>query len=110
MSEKALNKHVAAKETNRLFPVFLKLEQVRLLVVGGGAVGLEKLHAIVHNSPATRVKVVAISISEAVKALAEKHQNIQWLERPYQAEDLDEADLVIVAGDDKQVSQAILEV
>jgi len=47
---------VIAKETNRLFPVFLKLEQLRMLVVGGGAVSLEKLHAIVHNSPATRVK------------------------------------------------------
>ncbi len=107
MSEKALNKHVAAKETNRLFPVFLKLEQLRLLVVGGGAVSLEKLHAIVHNSPATRVKLVAISISEEVKALAEKHQNIQWAERPYQTEDLEEADLVMVAVNDKQVSQAV---
>jgi len=107
MSEKALNKQVTAKETNRLFPVFLKLEQLRLLVVGGGAVSLEKLHAIVHNSPATRVKLVAISISEEVKALAEKHQTIQWEERPYQTEDLEEADLVMVAVNDKQVSQAI---
>src|SRR5258706_3363511 len=107
MSEKALNKQVIAKETNRLFPVFLKLEQLRLLVVGGGAVSLEKLHAIVHNSPATRVKLVAISISEEVKALAEKHQNIQWAERPYQTEDLEEADLVMVAVNDKQVSQAV---
>jgi len=45
------NKPVTAKESNKLFPVFLKLEHLRLLVVGGGAVGLEKLHAIVHNSP-----------------------------------------------------------
>ena len=103
------NKHVTAKESNKLFPVFLKLEQLRLLVIGGGPVGLEKLHAIVHNSPATRVKVVAISVGEEVKALAEKHENIQWVERPYQPEDLEDADLVMVAVNDKQVSQAIQE-
>jgi len=50
------------KETNTLFPVFLKLEEMRLLLVGGGNVGLEKLNAVLHNSPGTQVKLVAISI------------------------------------------------
>ena len=97
------------KETNKLFPVFLKLEQLRVLIVGGGAVGLEKLHAVVHNAPATPVRLVAISICEGVKAVAERHQNINLIERAFASEDLDEADLVIVATNDKQTSHAIWE-
>jgi hypothetical protein len=38
-------------ERNNLFPVFLKLEALQTLIVGGGHVGLEKLNAILKNSP-----------------------------------------------------------
>ncbi len=97
------------KETNNLFPVFLKLEQLRLLIVGGGSVGAEKLNAIVNNSPSTAITLVAISISEEVKSLAEKHHTIQLIERPYRPDDMDDADLVIVAAGDKKVSLVITE-
>ena len=95
------------KETNNLFPVFLKLEKLHLLIVGGGAVGAEKLNAVVYNSPSTMITLVAISISEGVKLFAEKHNTIQLIERPYQSQDMDDADLVIVAVGDKNVSLAI---
>jgi hypothetical protein len=32
---------IVDKETNVLFPIFLKLETLRVLIVGGGPVGLE---------------------------------------------------------------------
>ena len=44
---------------NRLFPVFLKLEELDVLLVGGGNVGLEKLSAMLNNSPDTKVTMVA---------------------------------------------------
>ena len=97
------------KETNNLFPVFLKMEQLRLLIIGGGSVSKEKLNAVVHNSPSTAIKLVAISISEEVRTFAQKHRTIELFERPYQSEDLDDADLVIVAVGDKNVSLAIRE-
>jgi len=96
-----------AKETNNLFPVFLKLENLRLLIVGGGAVGLEKLHAVISNSPSTNIILVADSISEEIKIIAEKHNTIKLIERSYQPEDLNSVDLVIVAVDDKQTSAII---
>src|SRR6476620_1105021 len=96
-----------AKETNNLFPVFLKLENLRLLIVGGGEVGLEKLNAILSNSPATKVKIVADFISEEIITLAEKHGTIELIERSYQPDDLNHVDLVIVAVDDKQTSAII---
>ena len=53
---------------NRLFPVFLKLENFRVLIVGGGKVGLEKVTAIINNSPATKITLVATHVSEEIKA------------------------------------------
>ncbi|HVG11650.1 MAG TPA: NAD(P)-dependent oxidoreductase, partial [Flavisolibacter sp.] len=50
---------ISPGETNVLFPVFLKLEQLNVLLVGGGYVALEKLTAMLHHSPATKVRIVA---------------------------------------------------
>ena len=94
--------------TNHLFPVFLKLENLRLLIVGGGNVGLEKLGAVLHNAPATPIKLVAISISQAIKELAERHGTIKLFEKPFDPSDLDEIDIVITAIDDKLESERYL--
>jgi len=95
------------QEVNDLFPVFLKLEHLKVLIIGGGKVGLEKLHAIIHNSPATSITLVAEEISHAIKTLAEHHPNIQCQERSFEEADLDEQDIVIVAIDNKDVSREI---
>lgn len=92
---------------NKLFPVFLKLETLSVLVVGGGKVGHEKLFAILQNSPATSVKLVSITISEEVRKLAAGYKNVVLHERPYQISDLDLIDIVIVAIDDHDVSGEI---
>ena len=93
--------------TNHLFPVFLKLENLRLLIVGGGNVGLEKLHAVLQNAPATAIKLVAKTITEEIKQLASLHSNIQLSERAFESHDLDAVDLVITAIDDKEESKRI---
>jgi len=64
---------ITSKDTNKLFPIFLKLEELNVLVVGGGKVGLEKLNAIINNSPATRITIVAGNILEKIKKLAQKY-------------------------------------
>lgn len=94
-------------ETNHLFPVFLKLETLRLLIVGGGYVGMEKLQAVLHNSPATSITVVATTISADIKQLALLHSNIRLFEKKYAADDLDGIDMVIVAVNDVSVSQNV---
>lgn len=96
-----------AKESNHLFPVFLKLEQLHLLLVGGGATGLEKLNAVVNNSPNTRIKVVAETIREEIAALAVLHPSIRLEERAYQSADLNDVDLVVVAVNNKETGAAI---
>ncbi len=92
---------------NHLFPVFVKLERLRLLIVGGGRVCIEKMQAVLQNSPATAITVVATTIDPAVRALAQTHPNIRVLERPYHHSDLEYADIAIVAVNDPSVSQTV---
>lgn len=84
---------------NRLFPIFLKLEELNILLVGGGNVALEKLHALLKNDPNARVKVVADRISEEVKTLIDNHQNVRVFHRKYISFDLESMDIAILATD-----------
>ena len=94
-------------ETNNLFPVFLKLEELNVLLVGGGNVALEKLSAIISNAPGTLVRLVAIEINDQVKNIALAHNNVELIQRPYEETDLEWPDVVITAIDDTQVSEQI---
>ena len=105
-----MDNEITGSETqagNRLFPVFVKLERLRLLIVGGGNVCLEKLQAVLQNSPATPLTVVATEISAPVRALARLHPNIRLLERPYHPSDLEYADIAIVAVNDREISGSV---
>ena len=92
---------------NNLFPAFLKLENLRLLIVGGGYVGLEKLHAVLQNSPATRIKIVAITASAEIKSLVEEYPNIELMERAYLSSDVDGADIIIAAVNSSDISKQV---
>ena len=92
---------------NNLFPVFLKLENLSLLIIGGGNVAFEKLNAVLNNSPKTKIRLVAIHISDAIKQIAEERNNIELIERAYTIDDFDEADLVIAAVNDIATSEQI---
>ena len=92
---------------NHLFPVFLKLEELRVLLVGAGNVGLEKLTALLTNAPAAPVHIVASIVSDDVIKLAAKHPNVLIEKRNFQAEDLLEKELVIIAINDKAESLRI---
>jgi siroheme synthase-like protein len=93
--------------SNQLFPVFLKLEQLSVLIVGGGNVGLEKLNAILSNSPATKVRLVATSIREEVKELAANFPHVELFPRPFEASDLTGVDVVLIAVNDPITSETI---
>lgn len=92
---------------NRLFPVFLKLENLRLLLIGGGYTAHEKLNALLHNTPLTEITLIATYISADIKTLAVSLPNIRLIERPYTSADLEGRDLVIIAVNDRDLSAAI---
>ncbi len=93
--------------TNQLFPIFLKLEELSVLVVGGGNVAIEKLNALLHNSPATRIRLVALNVHETVRKIASHYSAIEINERAFDVADLENIDVVIIAVNDKAASESI---
>ena len=87
----------ANSEGNLLFPVFFRLDKLQLLIVGGGAVGLEKVEAIFKNSSNANVTLVATEIREEIKKIAERFPNLKLIERSYETSDLEHKDLILVA-------------
>ncbi|MET0395023.1 MAG: TSUP family transporter [Chitinophagaceae bacterium] len=92
---------------NQLYPVFLKLQELRLLLIGGGNVALEKLSSLLSNSPATNITLVAPSVREEVRQLIAAHPGCSIIERTFEAPDLEDKDLVICATDDKSLHAAV---
>jgi precorrin-2 dehydrogenase/sirohydrochlorin ferrochelatase len=95
---------------NNLFPIFLKLENLHTLIVGGGYVGLEKITAVLDNSPEARVTLVSPEIRQEIQDLASQNSRINLIERKFNDDDLHEKDLVIVATNDKEENKRIAEV
>lgn len=84
---------------NRLFPVFLKLEQLNVLVVGGGNVALEKVSAMLRNAPASKISMVAPFFREELLAYLKDFSQVELIHRAFEVQDLDGRDLVICTTD-----------
>ncbi|AZA83687.1 ABC transporter permease [Chryseobacterium lactis] len=95
--------------SNSLYPIFLKLETLSLLIIGGGKVSLEKLESVLGNSPETSITLVAREISSEVRILQNEFPNITLHERPYNDDDFNTVDLAIIAVNDIELAGEIRE-
>ncbi len=93
--------------SNTLFPVFLKTETARFLIVGGGNIGLEKAETLLRQNPDMNITVVATQIFPRLYEVIKIHSQIRYFERPFEESDLDTADFVIAATNDKEVNAVI---
>lgn len=93
---------------NQLYPIFLKAQQLPILIVGGGYVGYEKLFFILKNSPRARVIVVATNIAPNIHSLllGRTHQ-VTLLERPFRLADLHYKSLVLAATNVPALNKSI---
>lgn len=96
-------------EGNGLFPIFLKLDQLKTLIVGGGNVGLEKLEALLKNNPEAKVKLVGTVIQQSIKDLVQDHEGVELVERSFRETDLDDVDVVILATENRTLHISILQ-
>jgi precorrin-2 dehydrogenase/sirohydrochlorin ferrochelatase len=87
-----------------LFPMFVKLEGRRCLVVGAGAVGEPKIAGLL--ACGARVRVVAPRASEQVKT-RHREKTIAWERRAFEPSDLDSVFLVIAATNSRETNQLI---
>ncbi|MEQ9425467.1 MAG: bifunctional precorrin-2 dehydrogenase/sirohydrochlorin ferrochelatase [Cyclobacteriaceae bacterium] len=89
---------------NRLFPIFLKMDQIETLIVGGGAVGLEKITGILKNDPLANIKLVAPEIRDEIRVLAQQFPNVLLIERNFEVQDLDGIDLAVLATANRETN------
>ena len=89
------------------YPVFLDLRGRRVVVIGGGAMGEEKVTRLLPYG--AKVVVVSPDVTDEVSELADDGK-IEWVRRPYRRGDLDGAFIAIVADtSDDAVNQAVSE-
>ena len=96
-----------SQERNELYPAFLKLHNLKVLIVGGGNVGLEKLSFMLKSSPNANVEVVAPDFHLEIKVLAEKHPSIKLTESKFKKKMLKKRHMVIACTDDLAVNKRV---
>ncbi len=90
-------------EKNELYPVFLKVATLEVLIVGGGNVGLEKLTFLLKSSPSANVTMVSKEFSPDVVSLA-KDYKVSLIEDAYKISYLKGKQIVVATTDDLDVN------
>jgi precorrin-2 dehydrogenase/sirohydrochlorin ferrochelatase len=96
-------------ERNELYPIFLKMHQVNMLIVGGGNVGLEKLSFLLKSSPNANVEVVAPRFLPELVDLVNKHDSVKLTMKKFKKKMLKKRHMIIACTDDLEVNKRIFE-
>jgi len=88
------------------FPAFLKLDNKKILIVGGGYIALEKLEHLLDFTK--DIAVIALDISDDMMSLINKH-SLHVEKRGYKKGDIADFAVVIVAVDDIPLQGEIFE-
>ncbi|WP_148868201.1 precorrin-2 dehydrogenase/sirohydrochlorin ferrochelatase family protein [Tenacibaculum adriaticum] len=92
-----------SEERNNLYPVFLKVKNLEILIVGGGFVAEEKLHFLLKSSPEANVTMVSPFYREKTEILAKK-SNIHIISDGYNEKYIDGKHIVIATTDNPNVN------
>jgi precorrin-2 dehydrogenase len=93
-------------EQNQLYPVFLKVSQLNVLIIGGGKVANEKLTFLLKSSPNAKVVVVSTSFSTEIKKTAAT-QKVPLIFGEYGKSMLYNQHIVIAATNSKVINKQI---
>ncbi|WP_396632772.1 bifunctional precorrin-2 dehydrogenase/sirohydrochlorin ferrochelatase [Maribacter sp. R86514] len=93
-------------ERNELYPVFLKVSNLQILIVGGGNVALEKLTFLLKSSPTAQVEMVSPMFREETIALANKF-NIKMNVATYDVSYLKGKNIAIATTDNVPVNEQV---
>ncbi|HIP20927.1 MAG TPA: bifunctional precorrin-2 dehydrogenase/sirohydrochlorin ferrochelatase [Sulfurimonas sp.] len=86
------------------FPAFIKLDDKKVLLVGGGKIAYEKLTKLLDFTQ--DIKIIAPKISSDILTLIVKH-TLSYSKREYIKDDIKECSLVVVAVDDLTLQKEI---
>jgi len=94
-------------EQNTLFPIFLRLDRVNILIVGGKEIAEEKLHAVLKCYNDANVRLVARNISIEVRELALSAPNIILLEKELDLNDFSDQRFIIAATAKRELNEMV---
>lgn len=92
-----------SEERNNLYPVFLKVKNLEILIVGGGFVAEEKLKFLLKSSPDAKVTMVSPMFREGTLELAKKG-DVKFIEDVYKTSYLEGKHMVIATTDKPAVN------
>ncbi|WP_333863252.1 precorrin-2 dehydrogenase/sirohydrochlorin ferrochelatase family protein [Sphingobacterium sp.] len=92
---------------NQLFPIFVKLNQIHTLLVGGGNVALEKFQALVSNDKALNLTIVAKEINPAFEELLQEYPQVKLYVRQFEPNDLIDKQLVVAATNNTELNDQL---
>ena len=92
---------------NHLYPVFLKVHELSILLVGGGFVGTEKLAFLLKSSPMAQVTVVSTAFNEEFMEVAKSAPHVTLIEDAYHEKYLGGKHLVIAATNFPEINKQI---
>jgi precorrin-2 dehydrogenase / sirohydrochlorin ferrochelatase len=92
------------REMPRLFPMFVKLDNRSVLVVGAGTIGEQKIRGLLETGAC--IRVVALRSSEAVREWAKAGEMVLE-ERAFSPADLDGVFLVVVATGSRSINESV---
>ena len=87
-----------------LYPLFHKLQDRRVTVVGGGSVALRRIRRLLDAG--ARVTVISPETLDELSALAEEGK-LEWKRRAYRQGDIDESDLALTATGDHELAASV---
>jgi precorrin-2 dehydrogenase/sirohydrochlorin ferrochelatase len=88
------------------FPMFMNMNHLKVLVVGGGYIATEKLEKLLDFT--TEISVIALRVDEEVQVLIDMH-GLTLVKRAYHKGDIEGFDIVIVATDTVDLHKEIYE-
>ncbi len=93
-------------ERNNLYPIFLKVKNLNILIIGGGNVAEEKLRFLLKSSPDANVELVALKFTKNIKNLT-KEYNVELINDRYHLDYLDDKHIVIIATNSKEINTKV---
>lgn len=100
------------EQRNQLFPVFFRLDKMKILIVGAGEVAYEKLFFLLKSSPVTHIKLVAPEVNNKIWAMIEGYYETSFTirQKPFAEEDIEGYDIVIAATNIPELNKEVWKV
>jgi len=86
------------------FPAFIKLDDLKILIIGGGNIAFEKCYHLLDFTK--NIEVIALDFNIQMKKLINDN-NLKYTQRKYKKDDIKDFNIVITAIDDIALQKSI---